>query len=174
MMKIVLCGYMGCGKSTGGQLLSKKMNFDFVETDTEIEKKENSSITDIFQKNGEIYFRKVENRVLKEVLGSSKNEVISLGGGTPCYANNLHLLKSNEEVKLFYLKMTAQNLTARLIQEKQKRPIINHLQTEEELEEYIRKHLFERQFYYLQSDFIIDANTKTVEELGEEIIKLLH
>ena len=172
-MKIVLCGYMGCGKSTVGQLLSEKLNVDFLEIDTEIEKKENSSITDIFQENGEIYFRKIENIVLNEVLKTSKNEVISLGGGTPCYANNLHLLKSNEHVKLFYLKMTPQNLTARLINEKQKRPLINHLQTEEKLEEYIRKHLFERQFYYLQSDFMIDANAKSVEELTEEIIKLL-
>jgi len=121
----------------------------------------------------EIYFRKIENIVLNEVLKTSKNEVISLGGGTPCYANNLHLLKSNEHVKLFYLKMTPQNLTARLINEKQKRPLINHLQTEEKLEEYIRKHLFERQFYYLQSDFMIDANAKSVEELTEEIINLL-
>ncbi|MAN26315.1 MULTISPECIES: shikimate kinase [Mesonia] len=172
-MKIVLCGYMGCGKSTVGQLLSEKLNVDFLEIDTEIEKKENSSITDIFQENGEIYFRKIENIVLNEVLKTSKNEVISLGGGTPCYANNLHLLKSNEHVKLFYLKMTPQNLTARLINEKQKRPLINHLQTEEKLEEYIRKHLFERQFYYLQSDFMIDANAKSVEELTEEIINLL-
>lgn len=172
-MKIVLCGYMGCGKSTVGQLLSEKLNVDFLEIDTEIEKKENSSIIDIFQENGEIYFRKIENIVLNELLKTSKNEVISLGGGTPCYANNLHLLKSNEHVKLFYLKMTPQNLTARLIKEKQKRPLINHLQAEEKLEEYIRKHLFERQFYYLQSDFMIDANTKSVEELTEEIIKLL-
>ena len=128
---------------------------------------------EIYKNHSNHIFRKIENIVLNEVLKTSKNEVISLGGGTPCYANNLHLLKSNEHVKLFYLKMTPQNLTARLINEKQKRPLINHLQTEEKLEEYIRKHLFERQFYYLQSDFMIDANAKSVEELTEEIINLL-
>lgn len=172
-MKIALCGYMGSGKSTVSQLLAKKNELAFVELDNEIEKKENLSISEIFSDKGEIYFRKKESLVLQDTLALAKNAVISLGGGTPCYGNNLELLKNNKEVKLVYLKVSPQNLTQRLFKERENRPLIANLD-EEKLEEYIRKHLFERQFYYLQSDFIIDANNKTLEELVKEISELFY
>lgn len=171
-MKIAVCGYMGSGKSTVSQLLAEKLKLDFIELDKEIEKKENFSISDIFAQKGEIYFRKKETLVLEETLSHTKNAIISLGGGTPCYGNNLELLKNDEELKLVYLKVTPQNLTQRLFKERAKRPLIANLE-EEKLEEYVRKHLFERQFYYLQSDVIIDANNKTVEDLVAEISALL-
>ena len=171
-MKIAVCGYMGSGKSTVSQLLAEKLKLDFIELDKEIEKKENFSISEIFAQKGEIYFRKKETLVLEETLSNTKKAIISLGGGTPCYGNNLELLKNDEELKLVYLKVTPQNLTQRLYKERAKRPLIANLE-EEKLEEYVRKHLFERQFYYLQSDVIIDANNKTVEDLVAEISKLL-
>lgn len=171
-MKIAVCGYMGSGKSTVSQLLAEKLKLDFIELDKEIEKKENFSISEIFAQKGEIYFRKKETLVLEETLSNTKKAIISLGGGTPCYGNNLELLKNDEELKLVYLKVTPQNLTQRLYKERAKRPLIANLE-EEKLEEYVRKHLFERQFYYLQSDVVIDANNKTVEDLVAEISKLL-
>ena len=171
-MKIAVCGYMGSGKSTVSQLLAEKLKWDFIELDKEIEKKENFSISEIFAQKGEIYFRKKETLVLEETLSNIKKAIISLGGGTPCYGNNLELLKNDEELKLVYLKVTPQNLTQRLYKERAKRPLIANLE-KEKLEEYVRKHLFERQFYYLQSDVIIDANNKTVEDLVAEISKLL-
>ena len=171
-MKIAVCGYMGSGKSTVSQLLAEKLKWDFIELDKEIEKKENFSISEIFAHKGEIYFRKKETLVLEETLSNIKKAIISLGGGTPCYGNNLELLKNDEELKLVYLKVTPQNLTQRLYKERAKRPLIANLE-KEKLEEYVRKHLFERQFYYLQSDVVIDANNKTVEDLVAEISKLL-
>ena len=171
-MKIAVCGYMGSGKSTVSQLLAEKLKLDFIELDKEIQKKENFSISEIFAQKGEIYFRKKETLVLEETLSNIKKAIISLGGGTPCYGNNLELLKNDEELKLVYLKVTPQNLTQRLYKERAKRPLIANLE-KEKLEEYVRKHLFERQFYYLQSDVIIDANNKTVEDLVAEISKLL-
>ncbi|MBW2961254.1 shikimate kinase [Mesonia aestuariivivens] len=171
-MKIALCGYMASGKSTVGQLVAEKLNLEFIEIDLEIQKKENLSIAEIFSQKGEIYFRKQENLALKRILKNSKNAVISLGGGTPCYANNIELLKADQDLDLVYLKLTAENIKNRLwLEEKNKRPLLSHL-SEEKLEEYIRKHLFERQFYYLQSDFKIDANFKSVEQLSDEIIYL--
>jgi len=173
-MKIALCGYMGCGKSTVGQLITTKKDLEFVETDLEIEKKENLSISEIFSQKGEIYFRKQENLILKNLLDNLGDSVLSLGGGTPCYANNLQMLKETEGLKLVYLKLTAASLTNRLWTETHQRPLISHLSSKELLDEYVRKHLFERQYYYLQSDYIIDANEKSVEELSNEILNLFY
>jgi len=173
-MKLAVCGYMGSGKSTVSQFLTSKLSLQLIDLDSEIEKEENLSITEIFQQKGEIYFRKKENEKLRMLLNSEKDAVISLGGGTPCYANNLQLLKSEKELKMVYLKLSPQNLTQRLWNETLKRPVIAHLDSKEKLEEFIRKHLFERQFDYLQSDYVIDANNKSLEDIGKEIIELLH
>ena len=168
----ILIGYMGSGKSTVGKVLAKNNNLMFIDFDDYIVEKENLSIPEIFKLKGEIYFRRKETEYLTELLSQKPEAVISLGGGTPCYGNNLELLKNDEELKLVYLKVTPQNLTQRLFKERAKRPLIANLE-EEKLEEYVRKHLFERQFYYLQSDVVIDANNKTVEDLVAEISKLL-
>ncbi|WP_073151295.1 shikimate kinase [Mesonia phycicola] len=173
-MKIALCGYMGCGKSTVSQLIASKKGLNFVETDLKIEKQENLSISEIFTQKGEIYFRKQENLILKNLLDNLDESVLSLGGGTPCYANNLQMLKETQDLKLVYLKLTAANLTNRLWSETHQRPLISHLSSKELLDEYVRKHLFERQYYYLQSDYIIDANDKSAEELSDEIINLFY
>ncbi len=88
MRKIVLLGYMGCGKSTIANILSKTTNIPFVDLDKIIEEKTNLSINQVFEKYGEIYFRKLEHDVFVELLNSPDNAIIGLGGGTPCYANN--------------------------------------------------------------------------------------
>jgi len=173
-MRIAVCGYMGSGKSTVSQFLASQLQLELIDLDSEIESEENLSISEIFQQKGEIYFRKKENYKLKEILNSQKSGVISLGGGTPCYANNLQLIKSATDLKMVYLKLSPHSLTQRLWNETSKRPVIAHLEKEELLEEFIRKHLFERQFDYLQSDIIIDANNKLPEELSKEIIQLFH
>jgi shikimate kinase len=173
-MKIAVCGYMGSGKSTVSQFLASQLQLNLIDLDNELEKEENLSISEIFQQKGEIYFRERENFKLKEILNSQKSGVISLGGGTPCYANNLQLLKSEKDLKMVYLKLSSQSLTERLWNESNTRPVIAHLDSKEKLEDFIRKHLFERQFDYLQSDYIIDANHKPIKDIGQEIIKLFY
>ncbi|MDR6300450.1 shikimate kinase [Mesonia maritima] len=164
-MKIVLCGYMGSGKSSVGKLLASELGLEFIELDQEIEKIEKRYISEIFSEKSEIYFRKKESEVLKNVLKEEKSMVISLGGGTPCYANNLEILQQNEEVTLIYLKVSVEKLTDRLFSEKATRPLIAEISSEEKLEEFIRKHLFERQFYYMQSDLILDTTTMKLTEI---------
>ena len=172
-MKILLLGYMGSGKSFIGKQLAARIDQKFIDFDAEIEKMENSTIADIFQNKGEIYFRKLERKVLEEVLSEESNAVISLGGGTPCYGTNMDLIKSSENTKSFYLKLDIQTLTERLEAEKAHRPMISHLEDREKLEEYIRKHLFERGFYYNQSDKVIDCSGKSSEKIITEILEKL-
>ena len=171
-MKIVLLGYMGCGKSTIGKILSKKMNLPFVDLDDYIVEKENLSIKSIFNDKGEIFFRKIENLYLKEFLTNNDNFILSLGGGTPCYANNMEVLK-NENVLSIYLKANISTLVKRLIKNRFKRPLIANLALET-IPDFIGKHLFERQFYYEQAKFKIITDNKSKKEIVKEIIDLLN
>lgn len=168
-MKIFLAGYMGSGKSTIGKMLAEKLSYSFKDLDEVLEQKERTLIPDIFLKRGEIYFRKQERKLLEELLSEDENLVISLGGGTPCYGNNMELIKKNEDSTSIYLKMSVQKLTERLYEEKSHRPLISHLENKDELEEFIRKHLFERGFYYNQSNLIINCDDKIPEEITAEI-----
>ena len=168
-MKIFLNGYMGSGKSLIGKKLSKSMDYPLVDMDDQIELMEGRSIHEIFQKKGELYFRKLENQVLKDILAKNDNMIVSLGGGTPCYGNNFELLKADENNRTVYLKASVEELTSRLFLEKVHRPVISHLDTKEQLEEFIRKHLFERAFYYNQSNIIVDVDGATPTAIVEKI-----
>src|SRR5690606_38082227 len=167
MKKIILVGNMGSGKSVVGERLAKISDLEYYDLDQIIEKSEGKPITDLFQNKGEIYFRKVESQLYREFLEKETSFVLSLGGGTPCYANN-HLLLQQEDVLSFYLKTPVSTLVERLKNEKQNRPILAHL-PDSELEEYLNKLLFDRSFYYHQAKYIINTEGKTVDEIAQEI-----
>lgn len=171
-MAIFLVGYMGSGKSTIGQKLSENLKYNFVDMDAYIATKEGMSIADLFRAKGEIYFRKTENHYLKEVI-KMEEAVIALGGGTPCYGNNMQLIIGSKKSKSIYLKASIPNLVKRLKDEKENRPLISHLTTEEELTEFIGKHLFERSQFYTQCDITISVDNKPVNEIVEEVISKL-
>lgn len=172
-MKIILSGYMGSGKTAVGNELSKKSGLPFLDLDEEISRREGREIPEIFENSGEIYFRRKESEVLEELLESQEDYVLSLGGGTPCYGKNLQLLQNHTEVKMVYLKTGLEELTNRLFAERNQRPLISHLKTRELLEDFIRKHLFERTYYYNQSDLIIATDDKSPEEIVKEILERL-
>lgn len=172
-MKIFLLGYMGSGKSFIGKQLSEKLNIDFVDMDHQIEENEGKTISEIFQKRGEVYFRKLERRTLENLVQREEAAVVSLGGGTPCYGDNMDLIKNASDITTFYLKLNIDNLTERLFSEKDSRPMISHLEDKEKLEEFIRKHLFERGFYYNQSDHVIQCDNRSAEEIIEQICEKL-
>ncbi|GAA0727149.1 shikimate kinase [Aquimarina litoralis] len=168
-MNIVLLGYMGCGKSSIAKALAGKLKMNSIDLDDYIEDQENKTITQIFADQGEIYFRKRENKYLKQLLETHTNHIISLGGGTPCFAGNMDLLKDNNHNKSVYLKTSLEELVDRLFLEKEKRPLIAHITLKEDLKDFIRKHLFERSFYYNQAAYIVSTDEKTVEEIALEI-----
>lgn len=169
-MKIILSGYMGSGKSGVGQLLSAKMELPFLDLDEEIVRVEQREIPEIFKDSGEIYFRRKETEILGTLLNSPEDFILSLGGGTPCYANNLDLIKNNSNTSLVYLKTSLEELKRRLWEGRFSRPLISHLETPGVLEDFIRKHLFERTYYYNQSDIIVSTEDKTMEEVAEDVI----
>lgn len=162
---------MGSGKTSTGRLISEKMNLDFFDLDEEIEKKHQKTISEIFQKNGQIKFRKIEKEMLNELLNSDKSMVLSLGGGTPAYYDNMDVI--NKHSVSFYLRHNLKTLSDRLINQKENRPLIAHLNSEE-MNEFIAKHLFERRNFYEKANYIINASDKDINKLSEEIIRLLH
>lgn len=172
-MKIILTGYMGSGKTLVGRTLSEKTGLPFFDLDKLISEQEGRTIPEIFQTSGEIYFRKKEAEVLQEHLKSDSDFILALGGGTPCYGNNLSSIKEKQGAKLIYLKTGLEELIKRLSAEKEQRPVIGHLDSSEALEDFIRKHLFERTYYYNQSELIVTTDGKTSEEIAGEILEKL-
>ena len=168
-MNIIFIGYMGSGKSTIAQKLSELIKLEYVDLDEYIQSKEGTSISELFKEKGEIYFRKIESHYLLEVL-SLKNTIISLGGGTPCYGNNMRNINASEGLKSIYLKASIPNLVERLFKEKEDRPLISHLKNKDDLTEFIGKHLFERSAYYSQADYTISVDKKNINEIVEELI----
>ena len=171
-MNIIILGYMGSGKSIIGRELSLKVNKKFIDLDSYIKEKEKDSISNIFQKNGDLYFRKKESKYLKEILGNNNDLVLSVGGGTPCYFDNLDMIISNNNVS-FYLKNSNIQLTSRLFNEKSKRPLISNISSKDKLLEFVSKHLFEREFFYNSATHKIDCNDKSISYLVDDIISRL-
>jgi shikimate kinase len=171
MRKIILLGYMGCGKSTIASRLSKITNIPYVDLDKNIEERTNLSINEIFEQRGEIYFRKLEHEIFVELVNSPQSMIIGLGGGTPCYANN-HELLQGDNIFSIYLKASIETLFGRLVYNKSKRPLLAN-KNDKELKEFIAQHLFERSFYYNQAKYKVSIDGKTKEETTQDILSIL-
>ena len=172
MKKVILIGYMAVGKTTIGQMLSEKTGVKYVDLDHLIEKKTNLSISELFKLKGEVYFRKVEHQIFKEIILNDESLIISTGGGTPCYADN-HLFLNAENITSIYLKASLSVILERLKSEKKSRPLIAN-QSEEELKEFVAKHLFERSYFYNQATFKIAIDNKSREDITNHILELLN
>lgn len=168
-MKIILIGYMGSGKSAVGEKLASILDMPFLDLDTEIEKETNRTITELFKTKGQIFFRKKESELLRTLVTSEFNFVLAMGGGTPCYGNTMDLIKTATDCLSIYLKPSLNTLRDRLYMERSERPLIAHLATPEDLNDFIRKHLFERAFYYRQADLTIDAD-EPIEKVVSSIV----
>ena len=171
MKKIILLGYMGCGKSTIAKLLAEKVSLPYLDLDEIIEKRENAAVKNIFSEKGEIYFRKLEHDIFSDLMKNQDSFVLSLGGGTPCYANNHELLKG-EGITSIYLKASVETLFNRLSHNKSKRPIVAN-KSEAELQEFIAKHLFDRSYYYNQAEYKVAVDGKSIDETVTDIMSIL-
>ena len=161
---------MASGKSSIVRTLAKKLNVQFVDLDNFIEENEQQTISEIFKNKGEVYFRNKEEIYLKELLKSDGNSVISLGGGTPCYGNNMKLiLRGSISI---YLNASIITIFKRLKKESLQRPLVAAI-GQDNLKDYIAKHLFERKTFYVMARNIISVNGKEIDIVSEEILNIL-
>uniref|UniRef100_UPI00404A8ADE shikimate kinase n=1 Tax=Flavobacterium sp. TaxID=239 RepID=UPI00404A8ADE len=169
--KVILVGYMASGKSTVAKILAENMHIKALDLDVLIEEREKMTINNIFKTKGELYFRKVEHVIFKEIVNSDDAFVISTGGGTPCYAQN-HLLLQNKDVSSFYLQTALDVLYGRLLTSKCERPLLAMIE-KDELHEFIAKHLFERSYFYHHAKHILKTENHNPAQIARLIEKLL-
>ena len=151
--KIFLIGFMGSGKSTTGKKLASRLNWSFIDLDKKIELVAGMKITEIFSEKGESYFRTIESETLRG-LSQESNAVISTGGGTPCFNDNMDfMLGSGLTV---YLRLTTGQLKERLVASSKARPLIADI-GKDELEDYIHKKLNEREMWYTKAKITVDG-----------------
>ena len=163
-MNWVLCGMMGCGKSTVGARLAQKVNRVFVDTDALIVKRY-GKISDIFERYGEAYFRDLETELVKE-LYQKEGQVLSLGGGLVLREENVRLLK--KQGKIVFLRAEKRTLVERLQADKD-RPLLQNAQS---LSSRVDELLISRApIYERVSDMTVDVDGKSPEQIVDEIIK---
>lgn len=153
--RVFLTGFMGSGKTTVGQMLARALDWQFIDLDQHIEKQEGQSIRDIFETSGEVAFRQMEHKALKEVSLLS-HVIVSTGGGTPCFHGNMDWM--NQSGLTIYLKLDAKVLKDRLMPARKSRPLIAN-KSDSELLDFIREKLAEREPWYMQSAVKADATT---------------
>lgn len=154
MRRIILIGYMGSGKTTLGKALSKETGLMFYDLDWFIESRMRKTISELFAEKGEEGFRKVEYNMLHEVA-EFEDVIISCGGGTPCFFDNIDYL--NQQGDVVYLKATPETLYRHLQMARVERPLLKG-KSQEELVDYITTHLQEREPYYQQARYQLDVN----------------
>jgi shikimate kinase len=166
--RVYITGFMGCGKTTAGKKIASALDFSFIDLDQEIERRELKPVREIFAGSGEEYFRKAESETLRD-LSIKADTVISTGGGTPCFGDNLLFMK--ETGILIYLKMTPLQLKSRLGESADKRPLLKDLK-ENELFDYITAKLKEREPFYEQATLIVDGMNMDIKSLKNRIFLL--
>lgn len=159
--KIFLIGFMGSGKSTAGRKLASQLNWSFIDLDEKIQKMEGMKISDIFSMKGEPYFRKLETQALHE-LKLESNAVISTGGGTPCFGDNMDFMLSSGLT--VYIRMTPISLKKRLEGSAEGRPLLKEIDRKD-LQKYITAKLAEREKWYSRAEIIIDVVNNDLPDL---------
>lgn len=154
MHRIVLIGYMGAGKTTVGRMLAKDMGLMFYDLDWYITSRMLRTVAQIFEESGEEGFRRIERNMLHEVA-EFENVVISCGGGTPCFFDNMDYLNLQSET--VYLKATPEVLYAHLKMGKSVRPLLLN-KTPEEVEAFVKQQLQQREPYYSKAKHVLDVN----------------
>jgi shikimate kinase len=166
-MKLFLIGFMGSGKTHWGNLLAQKLALPFFDLDRVISEKEQKTIPEIFAENGEEYFRVLEKGCLEEIAENNKEFIISCGGGTPCFFNNIQFMKKTGTV--VWLNTPVDVLVGRLLRNKDSRPLLKDLAASE-LKTYILKKILSRRLYYEQAQITVNEENLTVDSFAEIIL----
>lgn len=161
---------MGCGKSFLGQQLAKKLAVDFIDLDTYFVEKEGISINECFEKWGEATFRTKESQLLKNI-DITKRQVVSTGGGTPCFFDNMDWMNRNGVT--FFLNASIDLLAQRLEKEKVNRPLIKNLTTSQ-LYDFIAQKNTDRLPYYTQAKNCISFNQNDEYLVLEKLLEIIY
>lgn len=161
---------MGAGKTTIGRELAKELNLDFIDLDHFIQARFQKTVNQLFQDAGESEFRNIEKNMLREV-GEFENVVISAGGGTPCFFDNMECM--NQAGQTVYLKASAEILASRLDACKDKRPLIKD-KNREELFHFVVDTLEKREPFYSKAKVVFETgNIETKEDVNMLIQQLI-
>ncbi|HEY8959605.1 shikimate kinase [Chitinophaga sp.] len=158
-MKIYLLGFMGAGKSYWGKQLADHWQLPYYDLDEVIVEAEEMAIADIFATKGEDYFREKESRLLRE-LSKQDKFLISCGGGTPCFQENMDFM--NEHGTTVWINPSVETMVERLQRKKSKRPLIADLE-DEDLVGFVEKKMAERLPFYQQSRHIITSDNISLD-----------
>lgn len=173
MNRIILIGYMGAGKTTIGKALSKELDMMFYDLDWYIETRMHRTVAQIFAEKGEEGFRRIEHNMLHEVA-EFENVIISCGGGTPCFFDNMDYL--NAQGDTVYLKASPEVLCGHLKMGKVERPLIKG-KSPEELQQFIIEQLEKREPFYNKAKYHLDVslmdNYEKIKISVEEVKRLL-
>lgn len=169
MTRIIIIGYMGAGKTTIGRHLARALQVEFFDLDWYVEDRFRMKIPEIFAKRGEEGFRELERNMLHEVA-EFEDVVISCGGGTPCFYDNMAYM--NQQAETVYLKATPEVLREHLLMGKSVRPLIQG-KTPDELRDYIRTSLQERAPYYEQAKHVVDIDVIHTRQQIEHYVELI-
>ena len=174
MKNVMLIGYMGAGKTTVGKALAKKLQMQFYDLDWYIEERFRQKISDLFAQKGEDGFRLIEQKMLHEVA-EFENVVLALGGGTPCFFDNMDYL--NRCGTTIFLDASPQTVVQHLRISHTVRPLLKDKQGDELLE-HIARQLSERMPYYQQAQLTVNVdildNFDKIDQLTDNIITLLN
>ena len=154
MTRIILIGYMGAGKTTIGKALSKELGIVFYDLDWYIESRMRKTVSEIFAERGEEGFRKIEYNMLHEVA-EFEDVIISCGGGTPCFFDNMDYL--NQQGQVVYLKAEPEVLYKHLQMAKVERPLLKG-KSKEELLTFIKEQLDKREPFYTKARYTLDVS----------------
>lgn len=161
-MRIFLIGFMGSGKTHWGIRIAEKLKVPFYDLDAVIVNNEGMNISEIFAVKGEEYFRYIEKQTLEDLVSKEEHFVLSAGGGTPCFFNNIKFMKKNG--KVLWLNTSLEALNQRLLREKMSRPLLRGI-NEAGLRAYIIRKLSERKMYYEQADLMVHEETMELDPL---------
>ena len=157
---------MGSGKTHWGKILSRQISLPYFDLDEVIVASEKKSVQQIFHDNGEEYFRVKEQEVLEALVEDHDNVIISTGGGTPCFFNNIDFMKQQGQV--VWLNTAIDILVERLLKQKHSRPLIKNI-SDAELKSFIVKKLQDRKMYYEQAHVMLHEESITIESLLKSI-----